>query len=195
MNSAEQFDQALEAANGGSASAWGRLLEGQRQVLRHAAANWLNRIYRAKQDQSDVVQNTFVTAYQVRERFTGSTRDDLFRWLLRLLWHKCTGVARRYGRQKRALAREGPYAADALASPSTTIPSKVCRHEDEARLAVALSRLPVEERWLIELRIENNLSYPEISSLLGCSPDAARKRYGRALERLRQELEASTTIQ
>jgi RNA polymerase sigma-70 factor, ECF subfamily len=66
--------------------------------------------------------------------------------------------------------------------------------ERERALALrrALNRLPEEYRRVVILRFEEERSFDEIGRLTDRSPDAARKVWSRAMERLRQEWERQT---
>jgi RNA polymerase sigma-70 factor (ECF subfamily) len=62
-------------------------------------------------------------------------------------------------------------------------------HEQDRALQAALGRLPEDYRRVITLRYEQQLSFEEIGQLLHRSPDAARKLWARAVERLQEELD------
>ena len=56
-------------------------------------------------------------------------------------------------------------------------------------LAAALERLPDEDRELLTLRHLEGLSFPEVARRMGRSVDSVKKRWPRALVRLRQQFE------
>jgi RNA polymerase sigma-70 factor (ECF subfamily) len=62
-------------------------------------------------------------------------------------------------------------------------------HEQDEALQAALGRLPADYRQVITLRYHEQLSFEEIGRLLQRSPDAARKLWARAVERLQEELD------
>lgn len=63
------------------------------------------------------------------------------------------------------------------------------QHESEDLLLARLAHLDADERKLITLRLWDELSWEELASRLDlASPDAARKRYARALKRLERDL-------
>jgi RNA polymerase sigma-70 factor (ECF subfamily) len=61
--------------------------------------------------------------------------------------------------------------------------------EQEVRLERALRALPPEQRELIALKVDAGLTFAEIASCLGISPNTAASRYRYALEKLRAALE------
>jgi RNA polymerase sigma-70 factor (ECF subfamily) len=73
----------------------------------------------------------------------------------------------------------------------TPSPSKVAAaREIESRVSRAVASLPDDHREVLLLRHADGLSFPEAAALLGVTPAAARKRFGRALIRLQAALSA-----
>jgi RNA polymerase sigma-70 factor (ECF subfamily) len=62
-------------------------------------------------------------------------------------------------------------------------------HEQDQALQEALQRLPDAYRKVITWRYQQERSFEEIGKLLQRSPEAARKLWARAIERLQEELE------
>ncbi len=60
--------------------------------------------------------------------------------------------------------------------------------EDRRRLQAALARLPAKQRAVITLKVEQGLSYEEISQVLGGTTGAARVNYCQALKTLKKYL-------
>jgi len=60
--------------------------------------------------------------------------------------------------------------------------------EDRRRLQAALARLPTKQRAVITLKVEQGLSYEEISQVLGGTTGAARVNYCQALKTLKKYL-------
>ncbi|HKB02640.1 MAG TPA: sigma-70 family RNA polymerase sigma factor [Gemmataceae bacterium] len=192
--------QWLSAARGGSREALGRLLEACRDYLLLVANQELDVDLRAKGGASDLVQQTFLEAQRDFGAFQGASEEELLAWLRRLLVHNLADFARRYrGTGKRRAEREvalegdsaaaGPAAGLAADTPSPS-GRAVAREEDEG-LERALARLPEDYRTVIVLRYREERSFEEIGQLIDRSPNAARKLWLRAVERLRAELEGS----
>jgi RNA polymerase sigma-70 factor (ECF subfamily) len=81
---------------------------------------------------------------------------------------------------RRVTADDGVQAADDAPSPSEQVANREL-------LAEARGRLSEEERRLLELR-EQGKEWTEIATELGGSAEALRKKLGRAIERVAQEL-------
>jgi RNA polymerase sigma-70 factor, ECF subfamily len=190
--------QWLAAARAGSREALGQVLEAARQYLLSIARQEFDPDLRAKNSPSDVVQETFVEAQRDFGQFRGDTEAELLAWLRQLLLHRVGKLRRRYrDTQKRRLAREvalggddstdGPAGGLAANVPSPS--GQAMEHEEDQALQAALGRLPEDYRRVITLRYEEQLPFEEIGELLQRSPEAARKLWARAVERLHEELE------
>jgi RNA polymerase sigma-70 factor, ECF subfamily len=188
----------LPAARAGSREALGKVLEAAQHYLLSIARQELDPDLRAKNSPSDVVQETFVEAQRDFGQFQGDTEDELLAWLRQLLLHRVGKLRRRYrDTQKRRLTREvalggddssdGPAGGLAANMPSPS--GQAMENEQDQTLQDALGRLPEDYRRIITLRYQEQLPFEEIGRLLQRSPDAARKLWARAVERLREELD------
>jgi RNA polymerase sigma-70 factor, ECF subfamily len=196
-----QWDPAdwLAAARGGSREALGQALEACRHYLLLVAHQELDPSLQGKGGASDVVQQTFLEAQRDFGQFGGTSRTDLLAWLRRLLLNNVADFTRRYHGDKRQAQREVPLATDSAATESalgleadTPSPSRhAMRHEQDEALHQALERLPLEYRQVIHLRYQEECSFEEVGRLMQRTPNAARKLWLRAVQRLRQELETS----
>jgi RNA polymerase sigma-70 factor (ECF subfamily) len=89
---------------------------------------------------------------------------------------------------KRALGAEEPAEAlDGRADSGSTPSAQAIRHEEAARMAEALARLPEEMQQVLLGRHLDGLSYAALAELLGRSEGAVRVLYTRALRRLQDE--------
>jgi RNA polymerase sigma factor (sigma-70 family) len=64
------------------------------------------------------------------------------------------------------------------------------RREDAFALATIMTRLSEDHQSVLRLRYWEGLSFPEIGTRLCRSPDAVRKLWYRAVERLQAEMNA-----
>ncbi len=188
----------LAAARGGSREALGNALEACRRYLLAIASRELDPDLNAKGGASDLVQETFLEAQRDFARFQGSSPDELRAWLRQVLLHNVGAFTRRFRTtSKRAVGLEVAIGADGSAigpeepkAASNLSPSRIAiEHEQALRLRRAVDRLPDDYRRVVFLRFEEGRSFEEIGQLIDCSPDAARKVWARAMERLRREWE------
>jgi RNA polymerase sigma-70 factor (ECF subfamily) len=198
IESTDGAAQWLSAARAGSREALGKLLEAARQYLHKIAQQELDQDLRAKNSPSDLVQETCVEVQRDFGNFHGDSEAELLAWLRQLLLHRVGKLRRRYrDTQKRRLGREVALGGDdssggpglGLAANVLSPSGQAMEHEQDEVLQAALGRLPEDYRRVIILRYEDQLPFEEIGRLLQRSPDAARKLWARAVERLHKELD------
>ncbi|HEX4324644.1 MAG TPA: sigma-70 family RNA polymerase sigma factor [Gaiellaceae bacterium] len=130
---------------------------------------------------ADLTAETFAQAWLSRRCFRNEADGSALPWLLGIARNVARESARRNEVETRArrrlglptdLASEDGYdAVEERLSPRTA-------------LAEALETLPEHEREALELRVVDELPYPEVADRLGVRPAAARLRVSRALRRL-----------
>jgi len=191
----------LTAARAGSADALGQVLEACRGYLLLIAQQQMNPALQAKGGASDLVQETFLEAQRDFGQFQGTTQAELAAWLRRLLLNNMANFARHYrATDKREVGRERPLdpgnsssagnagLAAALASPSG---QAITREQAEA-LARALEGLPEDYRQVVLLRYRDERTFEDIGQIMGRTPNAVRKLWLRAVERLKEALKGLT---
>jgi RNA polymerase sigma-70 factor (ECF subfamily) len=189
--------EVLTAARAGSAEALGRLLMGCRDYLLMVANRNLEPDLQGKVSPSDLVQETFLEAQRDFAQFHGTREEEILAWLSRILLNNLANVSRRYrGTAMRALDREISLGAgDPAKTPGgdlaldTPSPSEVAMaKEDASALETALATLPEHYRTVLNLRYQDRLNFEQIGAALGCSAEAARKLWARAVDRLQKTL-------
>jgi len=184
----------LAEARAGSLEALGWLWTECRNYLLLVANEKLDPALGAKVSPSDLVQETFLEAQRDLGQFGGQREEELLAWLRRILTNNIANATRRYyGTDMRAVQREVPLLGAEGRSldycQDTPTPSKrLAREEMQAALDQALARLPEHYRQVIRLRYDEDLTFAAIGAALGCSAEAARKLWARAVDQLEKEL-------
>jgi RNA polymerase sigma-70 factor, ECF subfamily len=189
----------VAAAHCGSRTSLGDLFENCRNYLLLVANASMGEKLRARVAASDLVQETFLEAGAIFERFCGDSEEELLRWLTRILENKLGNAVKRHLRSaKRAASREvrlsdvGPaeilegFMADKVPSPSGV----AAAHEVDERIHAAVRQLPDDYRRVIDLRVGQALSYADVGQAMDRSPEAVRKLFVRALDDLRLRMTA-----
>jgi RNA polymerase sigma-70 factor (ECF subfamily) len=191
-----ETDRLLRMAEGGDRGAFEELFGAHRAFLRQFTELRLDARLRARVDPSDVVQETQLEAYRRLTDFL-ARRPMPFRLWLRQTAQECLSKARRrhLDTARRSVGREMPLPdrsslalADQLRAGGSSPSERLSRREVVGRVNDAVAGLPEGDRELLLLRNFEGLSYQEIGYLLGIEEAAARKRFGRALLRLRKLL-------
>jgi RNA polymerase sigma-70 factor (ECF subfamily) len=181
---------ALEQARRGDVQALGLLLESFRPYVCVLTRTLNPGRLRARLDDSDLAQDAFLEAHRQFAGFRGTTVAELAGWLRQIVLRTTGHTLRNHlGTAKRDATREQPAEALAeLAVDDGSSPSAVAiRHEQAARMAEALTRLPADMQQVLLGRHMDDLSYAVLAQLLGRSEGAVRVLYTRALRRLREE--------
>jgi RNA polymerase sigma-70 factor (ECF subfamily) len=174
-------------------------LEPFRDRLRLLARAELDVLLQGKIDPYDVVQQTLMEAYQVRDQFRGKSEAELVAWLQRILAHNLADVVRRYSTAARDLAMERSLEASLVESASRldvwladerSSPSQqVLRQEQLGRLYEALMKLPEDQRIVVEGKHLHGLSVEQISQQMGKSEAAISGLLRRGMRSLRELLQ------
>lgn len=131
---------------------------------------------RTSSDAEDIVQDAFV-------RFWRQNRDVSNRGLL---YATVRSVALDLIRRDRRRARRE---AEAYAGAEQAVePAFEADDESQRLLALAMDRLPTEQREVLVMKIWNELTFAEIASGLGISQNTAASRYRYALSALKKEM-------
>ncbi len=176
-----------------------RALDGCRQYLLMIANAAIGPELQAKLGASDLVQDTFVEAQRHRAGFRGKSQAELRAWLRKILECRLSNLRRAYlATGKRAVGREVAIETllvapkelgDVLASRSPSPSSHAVRSELAHAMVDALARLPEHYRQVVLYRHHDELPWDEIGQRMGCSADAARMVWSRAIRELKKELE------
>jgi RNA polymerase sigma-70 factor (ECF subfamily) len=162
-------------------------LEASRQFLLAMANAQLPPSLRAKGGASDLVQETLATAHRARHQFHGRTLTELRAWLRAILANEVCSFRRAYaGTAARDVTRELPVESCEPSTADESALGELIRLEDEDRLREAVAGLPERSRMVVALRAECGYSFARIGEHLGCTEEAARKVFARAVEQLRE---------
>ncbi len=138
-------------------------------------------IVRSSQDAEDVVQEVFLSVLKSRQKL----RDvrDLTAYLFTALRRAAGRSAERRSRTPIQFVAEVEVVA---AAENPRDGSGPCGE----RLQPALLALPPEQREVVLLKIDGELTFAQIAEVIGASMNTAASRYRYALEKLRKDLEA-----
>ena len=188
----------ITAARRGDVEALGRAMQAFREYLLLVANAELEAELRAKGGASDLVQETFLLAHRDVKGFRGQTAVEWRDWLRTILLHQLANNRRRFRAAKRQVGREvviDDVARDDRSGLADSSSHDLDRREREAVLLAALERLPDRYREVVVWHNKERLPFEEVGRRHGVSAEAARKRWTRALARLRIELDITYGIQ
>jgi RNA polymerase sigma-70 factor, ECF subfamily len=175
-----------------------RPLEDYRDYLRLLARLQLSQRLRAKLDASDIVQQAILQAHAGRAQFRGRTDAEWLAWLRTILANALAAAARQFDTQAREVRRERSLEAELelsssrleclLAADQTSPSEQAVRCEELLRLARAMTRLPEDQRLVVELHHLKGLQVAEVAQHMGRTRPAVVGLLYRGLKQLRQML-------
>jgi RNA polymerase sigma-70 factor (ECF subfamily) len=184
----------IAAARSGEKDALDRLLGAWWPFLLKLANQELDPVLRARMAPSDVALDTLTEAQRDFHRFEGHTDKAVLAWLEKICRNNLANARKFHLAAKRSVIRDVPHAEGlqqlAAEGPATTPSGEVQAREEAQRLEAALRLLSEQDRAVIELHNREQLTFEQVGARLGCSAEAARKRWARALVQLQAMLGA-----
>ena len=186
----------LQRANDGDRQALERLFARHEPYLRQLVLFRLDPRLRARVDPSDVVQETQLEALRLMDDYLRRRPMPFRLWLTKTAHDRLRKVRRRHAETAgRAVSREVPLPdasslvlARQLFAHGSTPSRQFSRQETISHVRKALAQLPDADREVLLMRTFEGLSFQDVACLLDIDATVARKRYGRALLKLRKLL-------
>jgi RNA polymerase sigma-70 factor, ECF subfamily len=173
----------IDACLNGQVSEFNRLVQRYQDRL----FNSVLRVVNNKDDASDVVQESFLNAFQSLKSFKGDS--EFFTWLYRIAFNAAI-TQRRKKRQNLSLdAHDGESISPADESFDSQPGRPMERREIEIVVHRAINRLSEDHKTVIVLRDIDGLSYEELAEVLNVPIGTVRSRLSRARLELRNLLE------
>jgi RNA polymerase sigma-70 factor (ECF subfamily) len=149
---------------------------------------YLSRMLGSAEDAEEATQDVFLRVWEQASRFEG--RASFATWLYRIATNVAYDMLRRRKAQRRRihLAEPAAYSVDAEAQALAGLEQE----ERTRHLQSALQTLRAQDRILLILYYQEEMSYEEICGITGCSHPVVKVRLLRARQRLRGALEPLT---
>ncbi len=163
-------------------------------IVRRYQDRLFNTVFRLldnAEDAQDVVQESFISAYQSLGTFKGDSL--LFTWLYRIAMNAAISLKRK---KKATVSLDTGSKHDLVIDPvdqsaGSEPGAALEREEEDAQLQAALNRLSLEHRSVIVLKDIEDMKYEEIAAVLEVPIGTIRSRLHRARLELRELLEKS----
>ena len=179
MTSPGTDDSLIERALGGDRAAFDALTSVCQDRLANLVRFRIGESLRREVDPEDVLQETYLRAFQAMDRFTSRSEDSFFRWL--------SGIARNVILEQSRKIRptvdlDGEDKQGESASPSGTMR----RQERLDRLQTALDQLSPDYRHVLRGVLVERLPVTEVARRMGRTPNAVSLLLLRANRKLRE---------
>jgi RNA polymerase sigma-70 factor (ECF subfamily) len=152
----------------------------------------------------DVLQQTFVRAFQGIDRLEHATEKSFSAWLKTIAENELQDSVKRLQRKKRGGAHRQVHRAagahtstmadlvDLITDPQLTPSRSVARREAVRALQVGITGLPEDQREAVRQHLLKGMSLAETASAMGRTPGAVSALIHRAKGRLREALGPSS---
>jgi RNA polymerase sigma-70 factor (ECF subfamily) len=190
-----ETNRLLDLSRRGDAAAIGRLLDRYREDMCKFVEPRLDPKVRARIDTLDVVQDAQLLVARRLPSFLARRPMPFHLWVRKTAYEHLLNVHRDHRAARRTVDREEKWPSRSslqLARPLLSNEQSPSRRAEARELAERVNRavqsLTDVDREILLMRHVETLSYAEAGCLLDIDEVAARKRYGRALLRLRKVL-------
>lgn len=168
----------VEAARGGDASAFDRLVTRHRRAVYQVCYRFVHQ----HEDAADLTQDTFVRAWKSLASFRGDARFST--WLHRI----AVNVSLNRVSLKTPAADTADF--DLMADQHAPAPGQsLVDRERAAAVRAAVQALPPRQRTALVLRTYHELSHQEVADIVGTSVGAVKANVFHALANLKKRLE------
>lgn len=138
------------------------------------------KILRSQSDAEDAVSNAFLKIIDHMEKISKLPYPQIVPYCVVIVKNECTNILRQ---KKKMISFED---MDYLNNDSVVdVDEYLYVYSDKEQLCKAISQLPDDDRYFIQLRFANEMGYREIADLIGTSEGTAKKRGQRILNKLR----------
>jgi RNA polymerase sigma factor (sigma-70 family) len=137
----------------------------------------------------DLLAETFAEAYEHRRTFRGSSEEEAAGWLFGIARHQLSTFFRRGRAEQKAVRRLGIQLPPVDADDQSRIEQLADLGPMRRVVSDHFARLSQEQRDAVQLRVIEELPYPDVAERLRVSEDAARARVSRGLRQLAGSLD------
>lgn len=140
----------------------------------------------------DLTAEVFARAFRARARFRGSTDAQAAAWLYTIAKRELARYFKKGRTQLKAVSRLGMQVPNLDASQEAEIEAIADLDELRGSMRLALEEVSQTHREALQLRIVDELPYPDVARRLGVSEAAARTRVSRGLKSLADALDVNS---
>jgi len=176
----------VRRAQAGDRDAAGELLSRYGGRVRAAIRCRLGPDLRQRVDTDDILQSALAVSLEDLQGLRYEGEKALVHWLTAVAERRLISAARRHRADRRDVGRESPLRPAELPPGELTSPTQgAVRGEVRESVREAVSRLPPQERRVVELRSYEGLTFEEIATQLGLADrHSARERFRSALRKM-----------
>jgi RNA polymerase sigma-70 factor (ECF subfamily) len=141
----------------------------------------------------DLTAETFAQAFRARRRFRGSTEEEAAAWLYAIARNLLSRYLRTGAVERKATERLGIALSTLTEADHERVVQLAGLAELRTAVAAEFERLVPDQRDALQLRVVEELPYPEVAARLAISEPTARARVSRGLRQMAAALDAFPT--
>jgi RNA polymerase sigma-70 factor, ECF subfamily len=177
-------------ARQGDQAELGVLLESFRPLIKRMAQQRIGPKLQVRLSDSDLVQETLLSASQNFGAFRGNSIQELRQWLLTIFNARLNdGLRMHLLAERRRVGMQKDESVSAQADSGTTASSIVMRQEQASLLVDAMLDLPDTDRTILLLRYTEQLGFEEIAQRVNLPLSNVWRRWSRSIVYLRKHLD------
>ncbi len=142
----------------------------------------IRRLVIEHEDADDVLQNTFLKAWQGLAKFR--QESQLYTWLYRVATNEALSFMKKTQRSRSVPFEEGGAGLSKLVEQSAGISGD----EISLKLQKAILMLPAKQRLVFNMKYFDEMKYEEISAVLGTSVGALKASYHHAVKKIEKQV-------
>jgi RNA polymerase sigma-70 factor (ECF subfamily) len=140
----------------------------------------IRRMVQEHEDANDLLQNTFMKAWQSLENFRGDAR--LSTWLYKIAINESiTFLDKERRRQNISLDSQEAVLINAIESDENVDGDELAK-----KLRIAIASLPEKQRLVFNMKYFDEMKYEDMSAILGTSVGALKASYHLAVKKIEQ---------
>lgn len=184
------FSEHLTNARNGRPSGIGRLLDSFRPLLQQLARKKISYRLQSRMSESDLVQETMLSACQALKSFQGNSKGEFQCWLLQILRSRLVdGLRRHMIAECRTVQSQAPESARFLADNSESPSNSLCMEEQSKMLVNALMQLSDIDRSIVIMRYSEQLGFEEIARRTGLPLANVWRRWSKSIDTVRHQID------
>lgn len=138
----------------------------------------IRRLVNNHEDANDVLQNVFIKVYKSIKNFKGTSK--LYTWLYRIATNEAITLI---NKNKKRLAEDIDHPDHGIAATLSADPF-FDGDEIVAKLKIAIAQLPEKQQLVFNMRYYDELTYHDISEILGTSVGGLKASYHHAVKKI-----------
>ena len=142
---------------------------------------YVRRLVVSHEDAEDILQETFINAYNYAGSFKGSSL--LYTWLYRIATNECI----RFFRQEKRKGIRKVAVSEKLANEMKDVDPE-CSEAILVKFQEAIQQLPRKQQIVFTMRYYDELNYDEMSAILKTSVGSLKTNYHYASEKIKEYL-------